>query len=88
MIGWWWASWLGYNLIGNVALFSRGETASSLRTGDTIEVAANVLGVVAGVLAIRIVRSVMDRQQVAAGEAGTVSIPPPPAPLPPPPPVV
>jgi Domain of unknown function (DUF4328) len=87
LIGWWWASWLGYNLIGNVALFSRGDTAASLRTGDAIEVASNGLGIVAGVLAIMIVRSVTDRQRVAAGEAIMASIPPPPAPLTPPPPV-
>jgi Domain of unknown function (DUF4328) len=88
VIGWWWASWLGYNLLGNVALFSRGDTAASLRAGDTIEVASNVLGIVAGVLAVRIVLSVMDRQRVTAGEVIVTPIPPAPAPLPPPPPVL
>jgi Domain of unknown function (DUF4328) len=85
LIGWWWATWLAYNIIANTAWVTRGDTVESLHGADNLDIASNAFGIVSAVLAIQIVRSVIARQQVAVGESATVVVPPAPVPLPPPP---
>ncbi len=94
VLGWWWAAWLGFNVLGALQSTTAGPDLEAIRRSDAIGLVSVSLGVVAAALAIRIVRSVMSRltAAVAMGAAGvppmwsaSVMPVPPGPPLPPPP---
>jgi hypothetical protein len=65
-LGAWWATWLLGNLVSWRAMRLDGETLEELRTSVTVGMAADGLLVVAGVLAIVLVRSLTARLEVRA----------------------
>ena len=94
VLGWWWASCLGFNVLGALQSTTAGPDLEAIRRSDAIGLVSVSLGVVAATLAVRIVRGVMSRMAAsvamgAAGHppmwgAGVLPVPPGP-PLPPPP---
>jgi hypothetical protein len=66
LIGWWWAVWIAGTVLDRVAAISlnRGEaTVDGLISGSRLFLASEVVTIVAGILAILIVRSVIGRQE-------------------------
>jgi hypothetical protein len=59
-VGWWWTGWIVAGLLGRVASSAAdsADTVSGLRAGLFVGAGAGLLGTVAAVLALRIVRSV------------------------------
>jgi hypothetical protein len=64
VLGWWWASWILAGVLGRIAAAARGgaETASELRSADIVDLLSTAEVVVSAVLAILLVRSVIERQ--------------------------
>jgi Domain of unknown function (DUF4328) len=97
-LGWWWATWLGYNVLGWLQTTTSGADLDAILRSDAIGLASVTLGVIAAILAIQIVRQVATRLEAAAviasvlpgtappfqGAASGLPRPPGP-PLPPPP---
>ena len=94
VLGWWWATWLGFNVFGSLQGTAGGADLESIRRSDAIGLLSVTLGIVAALLAVQIVRQVSSRL-TAAGVVATVLPPPslatsglpmpPGPPLPPPP---
>jgi hypothetical protein len=80
IVGWWWGVWLVSGLLGQaVWRFSwRAITLQEILTAAYITIASEVVGIVAAVLAISLVRSIDARQTVsyrrlkAGGEASGI----------------
>ena len=98
VLGWWWATWLGFNLLGSLQSATSGTDLDAIRRTDALGAVAVTLGVVSAVLAIRIVRQIASRLEAAVLAAATSPGPaapgwtpvaglphPPGPPLPPPP---
>jgi hypothetical protein len=65
VIGWWWACWVVFNILYNTTIRFYGSVSATVRSyiiGDRFSIAGDLVSIVAGVLAISIVRSVTDRQ--------------------------
>jgi Domain of unknown function (DUF4328) len=79
VIGWWWASWIVTAILGRVAatLFRDARTVDALGAASRWSLATSAGTIVAAILAIRVVRSVMRRQEALPEVAAR------PAPLPP-----
>jgi hypothetical protein len=75
LIGWWWAMFLGSRVVVNMGLSMRTDatTPSGVANGDRFAIVGELLLATAAVLAIRIVRSVVNRQ---AGRAVWDGVPP------------
>jgi hypothetical protein len=65
IIGWWWAAWLSANVLDRIAAatIGRASTIGTAMSGSRLFLFAEVVMVVAGILAIVIVRSVVERQE-------------------------
>ena len=97
VLGWWWATWLGYNVLGWLQTSTAGADLDAVRRSDAVGLASVTLGVIAAILAIQIVRQISIRLESAAMIArvlpGSISMSratsgpphPPGPPLPPPP---
>jgi hypothetical protein len=73
LVHWWWAAWLVANLLGNLSfrLINDARTLDAERTAVAVDIAAGISFVVAGVLALRFVRAVTEREAArAAAEHG------------------
>jgi hypothetical protein len=94
VLGWWWATWLGFNLLGSLPSATGGADLQAIRRGDLIGLVAVTLGVVAALLAVQIVGQIGVRLTAAATIAAALpastwgppaGLPGPPVPPPPPP---
>jgi hypothetical protein len=66
IIGWWWAWWIGGVILDRVAANSLNQdqpTLDELVSGSRLFLGSEVVTIVTGVLAIVIVRSVLERQE-------------------------
>ena len=95
VLGWWWATWLGFNLIGALQSTTGSADLDAIRRSDLFGLVSVTLGVVAALLAVQIVRQITVRLTAAAtiaavlpplARGGQAPVPMPPGPLPPPPP--
>jgi hypothetical protein len=94
VLGWWWATWLGFNVLGWLQSTTGGGDLEAIRRSDAIGLLSVTLGIVAALLAVQIVRQISSRLTVARVVAvallapswavGELPLPPGP-PLPPPP---
>jgi Domain of unknown function (DUF4328)/Septum formation len=68
LVHWWWAAWLVANLLGNLSfrLIDDARTLDAERTAVAVDIAAGISFVVAGVLALRFVRAVTEREAACA----------------------
>jgi hypothetical protein len=64
VIGWWWAAWLTAGVLGRVGAAMVGEatTIESVRSGSRVLLLTELVILAAAILAIVLIRSVMDRQ--------------------------
>lgn len=94
VLGWWWATWLGFNILGALQGTASGPDLDAIRRSDAIGLLSVTLGIVAALLAIQIVRQVSSRLTAASVVAAVLpaspwaarGLPMPPGPpLPPPP---
>jgi hypothetical protein len=71
LVHWWWAAWLVANLLGNLSfrLINDARTLDAERTAVAVDIAAGISYVVAGVLALRFVRAVTEREAARAAAA-------------------
>jgi hypothetical protein len=83
VLGWWWASWISAGVLGRVAAAARqgAETPMEIRSADIVDLLSTVVVVASAVLAILLVRSVIERQDRLAA-VPHVPTPPPPPPRP------
>ncbi|MEP6758896.1 MAG: DUF4328 domain-containing protein [Actinomycetota bacterium] len=61
VLGWWWATWLGFNALGWLQGTTLGADLDAIRRSDIVGLLSVILGVVAAILAIQIVRQVSTR---------------------------
>lgn len=68
LVHWWWAAWLVAGLLGNLSfrLIDDARTLDAERTAVAVDIAAGISYVVAGVLALRFVRAVTEREAARA----------------------
>jgi hypothetical protein len=94
VLGWWWATWLGFNVLGSLQSTAGGDDLEAIRRSDSIGLVSVTLGIVAALLAVQIVRQVSSRLTSASVVAAVLPAPslavgglpmPPAPPLPPPP---
>jgi hypothetical protein len=94
VLGWWWATWLGFNILGSLQSTAGGDDLEAIRRSDAIALLSVSLGIVAALLAVQIVRQVSSRLTAASVVAAALPAPswavgglpmPPGPPLPPPP---
>jgi hypothetical protein len=65
VIGWWWACWIAFNILYNATIRFWGSDSATLEAliaGDWFSIMGDVVSLVAGILAISIVRVVTERQ--------------------------
>ena len=69
LIGWWWAAWIVALVLGRVAtaVFNGAATVDTLISGSWFYLAYEVIVIIAAVLAITIVRAVIERQEGLRG---------------------
>ena len=95
VLGWWWVTWLGFNILGSAQSQTGGADLDAIRRSDLVGLVSVTLGVVAALLAVQIVRQITVRLSAAAmiaavlppatwGTQAGLPIPPGPS-LPPPP---
>ncbi|HEY3022073.1 MAG TPA: DUF4328 domain-containing protein [Actinomycetota bacterium] len=84
VLGWWWASWISAGVLGRVAAAAResAETPMEIRSADIVDLLSTAVVVASAVLAILLVRSVIERQDRLAAAVPHVPAPPPPPPRP------
>jgi Domain of unknown function (DUF4328) len=64
LVHWWWATWLVANILGNLSfrLITDARTLDAERSAVAVDIAAGIAAVVAGVVALRFVRAVTERE--------------------------
>jgi Domain of unknown function (DUF4328) len=84
VLGWWWASWISAGVLGRVAAAARESagTPMEIRSADIVDLLSTAVVVASAVLAILLVRSVIERQDRLAAAVPHVPTPPPPPPRP------
>jgi uncharacterized protein DUF4328 len=75
VLGWWWGTLLASRVVSNAGFSIRGEAddAAAIAQGDRIVIAGDLIVVIAAVLAILIVRAIVQRQDALSV---AVEIPP------------
>jgi hypothetical protein len=70
LVHWWWGAWVVANLLGNLSfrLFDDARTLDAERSAVAVDIAAGISFVVAGVLALRFVRAVTEREAARAAD--------------------
>jgi hypothetical protein len=88
VIGWWWVSWIAAKPIGWIARFMRtSDDPHAVVVANYWWMASSALSVIAAILAILVVRSVIERQKALMTlEAGVAPVPLMPVMMPPAPP--
>jgi eukaryotic-like serine/threonine-protein kinase len=68
LVHWWWAAWLVGGLLGNVTfrLITDARTLDAERVAVAVDIVAGISYVVSGVLALRFVRAVTEREAACA----------------------
>ena len=74
VLGWWWATWLGFNLLGSLPSATGSADLEAIRRSDLIGLVSVILGVVSALLAVQIVRQIVVRLTAAATIAATLPI--------------
>jgi hypothetical protein len=64
VIGWWWAAWLATGVLGRIggAVVGRATTLEALRSGSRVLLLTQLVLLAGAILAIVLIRSVVDRQ--------------------------
>jgi hypothetical protein len=65
VVGWWWGGYLAFNVLDAIASAYFGDesaTVDPLITGDQVSIVGDILSIVTAILAIMIVRSIVERQ--------------------------
>jgi hypothetical protein len=80
IIGWWWAFWIIANISARIIdrITGNAETISEMITATRLGIVADVLLVIAAVLAVLVIRGIDERQEAKAKLIGTREPPPPP----------
>ena len=65
----WWLTWIGGNLIGTAAGRAGSDTIDGLRVQYMVSMAGDALSIVAAVLAILVIRRIVEREDVRATAA-------------------
>jgi hypothetical protein len=80
LVGWWWGFWIVSNIANRAAnrLSSDAETANQLFTAAKVDIVADALTIIAGVLAIMVIRGIDKRQELRRRSFQSSSLPPPP----------
>lgn len=77
MVGWWWAVWIIYNVVGNIAnrLELKSTDIDTAKAANVMDVISNVFGVIALVLVIKIISvvSTWERQVYEANDAAVLT---------------
>ena len=76
VLGWWWATWLGFNVLGSLQSTAGGADLEAIRRSDAIGLLSVTLGIVAALLAVQIVRQVSSRLTAAGVVAAGSPRPP------------
>jgi hypothetical protein len=82
LLGWWWAGYLTFNILDGIAGVLFADESGSLEPlliGDRFSIAGDAVSIATALLAIRILRAVVERQRGLAAMVAT-SPPPPPRP--------
>jgi hypothetical protein len=79
LIGWWWAAWIAALVLGRVAaaVFNGAATLDGLISSSRLFLAYEVVVIIAAILAIAIVRTVVERQEGLQGRDVEDTVPPP-----------
>lgn len=79
LIGWWWAAWISGLVLDRVAgaVADGAPTLDTLISGSRLFVAGEVVTIIAGILAIAIVRTVIERQEGLRARPLQGDMPPP-----------
>jgi hypothetical protein len=76
LLGWWWAAWLLSNFTAQFELrMSLSDDPALMQVSSWVGVASSILGAAAALLAMKVIRSIHQRQQAKArwpGEEGAV----------------
>ena len=69
VIGWWWAAWLTAGVLGRIggALIGGATTIETVRSGSRVLLLTELVVLAAAILAIMLIRSVVDRQRRLRG---------------------
>jgi hypothetical protein len=81
-IHWWWALWVASAILERVAarLYDRGDSLAQQKDAIAFSLASSVVTLAAGVLAIRLVSQITQRQRRRAARVAEAEPPPPPPP--------
>ncbi len=79
LIGWWWAAWIAALVLGRVAtaVFNGAATLETLVSSSWLYLVYEVVVIIGAVLAIAIVRAVIQRQEGLRGRQVEDGLPPP-----------
>jgi heme/copper-type cytochrome/quinol oxidase subunit 2 len=79
LIGWWWAAWISGFVLDRVAsvVVDSASTLDTLIFGSRLFLGSEVVTIVAGILALAIVRSVNGRQEMLRARPVEGEVPPP-----------
>jgi hypothetical protein len=80
LVGWWWGFWIISNIANRAAnrLSSDAETADQLFTAAKVEIVADALTIIAGILVIMVIRGIDKRQEMRRRSFQQSNLPPPP----------
>ena len=62
----WWLTWIGGNLLGTAAGRAGSDTIDQLRTQYLVTMVSDAINIVAAVLAILVIRRILEREEVRA----------------------
>ena len=78
LIGWWWAAWLTAGVLGRIggAVIGGATTLETVRSGSRVLLLTQLVVLAAAILAIMLIRSVVDRQRRLRGRIADTGHPP------------
>ena len=90
LIGWWWAAWLTAGVLGRIggAVIGGATTLETVRSGGRVLLLTELVVLAAAILAIVLIRSVVDRQRRLRERIADAGYPPPRPDLPEPGPTI
>jgi hypothetical protein len=79
VLGWWWAIWIGANVVGRIAaaMFDGADGVAELTSASRMAMLTVVLTIAAAVLAILVVRAIVARQEGLTAISLEPGVPPP-----------
>ena len=78
LIGWWWAAWLTAGVLGRIggAVIGGATTLETVRSGSRVLLLTQLVVLAVAILAIMLIRSVVDRQRRLRGRIADTGHPP------------